>query len=163
MTTSVKQRAFQILKVHFPGDCWSKACDWLLIVLIVANVAGVIVETVESIHARYENDFWAFEVVSVAVFTVEYLARIWIAAEHIHYRNRNPLTARLRFAFSGFALIDLLAIAPFYVSLLLPFADLRILRTLRLLRLFKLVRYSPALATLTRVANEERRALGRAF
>ncbi|MFO1190411.1 MAG: cyclic nucleotide-gated ion channel [Alphaproteobacteria bacterium] len=160
MMTSVKRRVFQILEAHFPDDRWSKAFDWFLIVLIVANVAGAVIETVESIHAQFAPELWAFEVFSVTLFTIEYLGRIWTATEHIRYRNRSPLMARLHFAFSGYALVDLIAIAPFFVGLFVPFVDLRILRTVRLLRLLKLVRYSPALATLARVVIEERRALG---
>ena len=68
--------------------------------------------------------------------------------------------ARIRFAMSGYALIDLAAILPFYLAILFPgFVDLRMLRLFRLLRLLKLIRYSPALSTLSRAVASERRAL----
>ena len=55
--------------------------------------------------------------------------------------------------------IDFFAIAPAYVSLFIPFVDLRFLRLVRLLRLLKIARYSPALSTLAQVIVNERRAL----
>lgn len=70
---------------------------------------------------------------------------------------------RLSYACGPFAIIDLMAILPFYLALILPGFDLRLLRALRLLRLFKLARYSPALASLWRVLVDERRALAAAF
>lgn len=70
---------------------------------------------------------------------------------------------RLSYACGPFAIIDLMAILPFYLALILPGFDLRLLRALRLLRLFKLARYSPALASLWRVLVDERRALAAAL
>ncbi len=163
MAKAFKQRLFRILEAGHPGDRLSLAFDWAMIALILANVAAVVAETVVSLRARYEAEFWTFEVVSVAIFTVEYVARLWVCDEHLSLARRGPLGARLRFAASPYALIDLIAILPFYLVLLLPSADLRILRVFRLLRLLKLTRYSPALATLWRVLVDERRALAAAL
>ncbi len=159
MTQGLKRRVYQVLEVAHPDDRLSHIIDRSLIVLIVANVVAVVIETVEPIHARYEAAFWAFEVASVAIFTVEYLLRLWVCNEHLSLARDGPIKARLKFASTPFALIDLAAILPFYIALILPFADLRLLRVFRLLRLLKLVRYSPALATLGRVLHNERRAL----
>lgn len=159
MAQGLKRRVYQVLEVAHPDDRLSRIIDRSLVVLIVANVVAVVIETVEPIHARYASEFWVFEVASVAIFTVEYLLRMWVCNEHLSLARDGPIEARLKFAVTPFALIDLAAIVPFYIALILPFADLRLLRVFRLLRLLKLVRYSPALATLGRVLRNERRAL----
>jgi len=163
MTETTKQRLYHILERGRPDDRASQIVDWALIVLIVLNVAAAVAATDESLYHDYHGAFWGFEVFSVAVFTVEYLCRLWVATEHISIGRRGPLTARLRFVVSPFGLIDLLAILPFYIGLFVPFADLRVLRVFRLLRLLKLARYSPALATLWQVLVSEKRALAAAF
>ena len=125
---------------------------WLLevalIVLISLNVGAVILETVDSVYARWQPVFDIFEIFSLSIFIIEYLARLWVAPE-------NPETpTRLSWARSPLALVDLFAILPSLLYLLIP-VDLRILRTFRMLRLLKLTRYSPALAMLLAVFREE--------
>ena len=97
---------------------------------------------------------------AVAIFTIEYLTRLWVSIEHAPVASHGKVLGRLRFAMGPYLLIDLLAIAPFYLALIVPAADLRVLRVFRLLRMLKLARYSPGLNTLIRVLSEERRALG---
>ena len=119
-----------------------------LILLITLNVAAVILETVDSIYARWGTFFDLFEIFSLCVFVVEYAARLWVAPENPENRSR------LAWASSPLALIDLLAILPSLLYLFFPI-DLRILRTFRMLRLLKLTRYSPALGMLLDVFREE--------
>jgi voltage-gated potassium channel len=159
MNEEFKRRIYEVLEVAHPDDRLSRVVDRSLIALIVLNVAAAIIETVEPIHIRYQAQFWAFEVFSVAIFSVEYILRIWICDKHLSLMHHGPLKARLKFAVTPYALIDLAAILPFYLALFMPFADLRLLRIFRLLRLLKLLRYSPALASLARVFKNERRAL----
>ena len=159
MPSSLKRRLYQILEDSHPNPWANRLVEWPLMALIVANVAAVALETVEPFRQRHEAALLAFEVVSVAIFTVEYLARLWVCTEHPQIPGESGLKTRLRFMVTPFALIDLLAIAPFYLSLIFPVADTRMLRIFRLLRLLKLARYSPALATLGRVIVDERRAL----
>jgi voltage-gated potassium channel len=163
MIGHLKHRLFQVLEAGHPGDRLSQLFDAAMVLLILANVAAVIAETVGTLQARYGAAFWTFEVVSVAVFTAEYLARLWVATEHPSLARHGAFGGRLRGACGPFMLIDLLAILPFYLALLFPVLDLRMLRVFRLLRLLKLARYSPALATLWRVLVDERRALGAAL
>jgi len=80
----------------------------------------------------------------VAIFTVEYVARLWCIVEAPRYRGLSPSMARLRYALSPLAVVDLVAILPFYLSFLVS-VDLRFLRVLRLLRLLKLSHYFPGL------------------
>jgi voltage-gated potassium channel len=163
MTESAKQRLYHILERGRPDDKVSQFVDWTLVVLIVANVAAAAAATVEPLYDRHKEAFWAFEVFSVAVFTVEYLSRLWVSTEHFSLSRQGPIKARLKFILSPYSLIDLLAILPFYVGLFMPTADLRFVRVFRLLRLLKLARYSPALVTLWQVLVNEKRALGAAL
>lgn len=133
-----------------------------MIVLIVANVAAVTLETVPSIWQAYQTPFHWFELVSVLIFTVEYSLRVWASAESDSAVGKRPWKRRLRYMCSPLAIIDLLAILPFFIGIIAA-VDLRGLRIFRLLRMLKLFRYSPALASLSRVLYMERRALFAAF
>jgi voltage-gated potassium channel len=133
--------------------------DDFMVGLILLNVLAVILESVPSIHAQFAMEFFVFDIVSVAIFTVEYASRLWASIEIPAIRQRGPVLGRLVFASRPSQIIDFLAFAPTYLSLLMPAADLRVLRMFRLLRFLKLVRYSPAMVTLGRALYEERRAL----
>ncbi len=133
--------------------------DDFMVVMILANVLAVILESVPSIHAEFATAFSVFDVVSVAIFTIEYALRLWASIEIPAVRQRGPLLGRLMFARRPAQIIDFLAFAPSYLSVFMPAADLRVLRMFRLLRFLKLVRYSPAMVTLGRALYEERRAL----
>ncbi len=133
--------------------------DDFMVVLIMANVFAVVLESVPAIHAQFALEFFVFDVISVALFTVEYAMRIWASIEIPAIRQRGALMGRLMFAGRPSQVIDLLAFAPSYLAFMFPGADLRVLRVFRLLRFLKLVRYSPAMMTLGRALYEERRAL----
>ena len=130
-----------------------------LIGLIIANVIAAALESVPEIDAVYGQLFDGFELLSVAVFTLEFLLRLWAVPEDIRFRAKGPVMGRFRYALQPLMLIDVLAIAPFYIGLFLPIADLRFLRIFRLLRLLKIARYSPALSTLWHIISSESRAL----
>lgn len=142
---------------------WTRRVDIFLIVLITLNVLAVVLESVAAIEARFATAFYLFEIFSVSVFTVEYLTRVWcIVDSPWHPEPLHPVWGRVRYVFSIMALIDLLAIAPFYLGFFVQ-ADLRFLRALRLLRIFKLTRYSSAMTMLFQVFREERRTIGAAM
>lgn len=156
--TRLRRRTYQILEVARGGDTASRAADVFLIVLISANVAAIILESMPAVLAAHRDFFAAFEAFSVAVFTVEYLLRLWAAAEDDRRRG-SAARRRLRWAVSPIALCDLLAILPAWLALFVGL-DLRFLRVLRLLRLFKLTRYSRAMGLLAQVFREEAATFG---
>lgn len=153
-----RKAAFDIIEEGPSDRLLPKLVDLGLVALICVNVLAVCLETVPEISAAHEGLFLAIEVVSVAIFTVEYAVRIWVAPEHLAYSGMGPGKARLRYALSPFAVIDLLAILPFYLAFLVPF-DLRVLRVFRLVRFFKLTRYSTGMRSLARAVQAEWRAL----
>jgi voltage-gated potassium channel len=117
-----------------------------------------VLESVPRYEAAYDSLFKAIELVSLVIFTLEYLLRIWATPEHPAYRALKPLQARLRYAMSTDGLIDLVSVLPFWLAFLLP-SELRIILLFRIVRFLKLTRYSPALRSLLEVLYTERRAL----
>jgi voltage-gated potassium channel len=153
-----RHRTWEVLEAARPGDRPSRAFDVGILLLIGVNVVAVILETVPGIETRFGGAFLWFERVSVAVFSVEYLARIWSAPADPRYTG--ALRGRLRYAVTPMALVDLLAVLPFF----LPFVgvDLRFVRALRLMRLFRVAkagRYVSALRLFRAVAVAKKEEL----
>jgi voltage-gated potassium channel len=136
-----------------------KAIDWFLIVMIVLNVIAVVLESIEHLSIAHGPAFHVFDLFSVAVFSVEYLLRLWTAVEMDDPRYRHPVWGRLRWMVSAMAIIDLLSVLPFYLGMFVEM-DLRAIRVLRVLRVFKLGRYSMAINVMVAVARQEARAIG---
>lgn len=130
-----------------------------LAVLIIVNVAGVVLESVDSVDRRFGAYLWWLEQVATAIFAVEYLLRAWACVEIHHGQFRNPFWGRLRYLVGFFALIDLVAILPAVLGML-GAGDLRTLRLLRLLRMLKLTRHATIFNLLWAVFREEARSLG---
>lgn len=153
---TLRKRIYRILdRDHGPGSRMT-LIDLFLSTLIIVNAIAVMAETLPYVHFRYRPYFVTLETASVAVFTVEYLLRLWVCVERPELYGRR--FARLRYMVTPLAVIDLLAILPFYLSFFVHI-DLRFLRVLRLLRILKLSRYSLALTTLLGVLEEESSAL----
>jgi voltage-gated potassium channel len=154
-TASARARAHRILEVAAADDATSRAFDVSLMCLIVANLVAAILETVPSLHAEYRRGFELFELASVAVFSLEYAARVWSCTVVPKYGH--PVTGRLRFMATPMSLVDLAAILPFYLPFLgFDLRQLRVLRLFRLLRAAKFARYSHSLQLILRVAVKRR-------
>lgn len=153
-----RERGYQLLEGGFPGGRVAWWIAAVIVALIVANAVAIILESDPAHFSRYRNAFDAFEAFSVAVFTIEYLLRVWVAPEHGRYRDLPAWSARLRYLVSPFALIDLIAILPAYLGVFLDI-DLRYLRLLRLLRLLKLTHYFKGLGIFFSVVQSELRTL----
>jgi voltage-gated potassium channel len=159
MNQGLKARIFRILE---PGDENGKYFEPFIMVLIVLNVAVVVLETVDWLNASYGRLFRAFDLFSVAVFTVEYLLRAWVCTENPKFKT--PFSGRLHYLITPMAIVDLMAILPFYLPFIFP--ELRFVRAIRLFRLFrilKMVRYSDALKTFAEVLNLKKEELGVTF
>ena len=121
---------------HREGNM-QKSVDRWIGALIVANLFAMLFEHVPAVYEPNAHLFHWFDVVSVMIFTAEYLLRLYVAPEDPEFaKGGHP---HLRYVRSPFAIIDLLAILPFYLQAFLP-VDLRVLRFLRLLRILKLFR-----------------------
>lgn len=150
---TLRKKLAIILEERNQSDLSIRLFHYFLIGLILMNVLAVILTTVNSIEEQYHFELMIFEVFSVGIFTLEYGLRLWAAAE-FHAPELPPWRARLKYATSVMAVIDLLAILPFYFGLFIQL-DLRFLRIMRLLRVFKLGRYSFAMQMLLEVLRKE--------
>jgi voltage-gated potassium channel len=134
-----KERIYEILSDPPEGDTFGNTVSISILALIALNVFVGIFETVPSLYSEHQNFFYYFELVSVIIFTVEYVLRIWSCTSQKEFQN--PITGRLKLMRTPMALIDVLAIAPFYIQIFLPTGfDLRFIRALRLFRLFRMFR-----------------------
>ena len=154
-----RQRVYEILDAARSEDPAGRVVDAVLIALISANAVAVVIESVPSIALAWQPFFDAFETFSVAIFSIEYVFRVWSAVESPDPRFHAPVLGRLRHMITPMALIDLVAILPFYLAFFVE-ADLRILRVLRLLRIFKLTRYASSISLLSQVLKEESQSIG---
>ena len=161
-STTWRNVAHQLLESRVRRSPASDLIGRFIVTLIVLNGLAVVLESNPRIFAACRDYFFAFEVFSVSIFTLEYIARLWAAAEHPRFRGTSPWRARLRYAIKPMAIVDLLAIAPFYLSLLIPI-DLRYLRLFRLLRLVKLSHYFNGLHVFASVLRREAGAIAGAL
>lgn len=142
-------RAFRILFHHE-----TRAERWFDIGLILAILASVLVallDSVEALHARYGASFLAIEFGFTALFTLEYLLRLW------------SLRRPWQYARSFFGVIDLLSLLPMYLALLYLDAHfliiVRVLRVLRIFRVLQMVRYQNDAAVLLTALHRSRRKI----
>lgn len=156
--SELRRRVYNALEEGPVGPGPGIWIDRLLVALILVNLAAVVLESMPAIGARYEKTFDVIEYFSLVVFTVEYGFRVWSAVEHGPHRDMPSLRARLKYVFSAPGLVDLIAVLPFWLTLLLP-PDFRFLLVFRMVRFFKIARYSPAMRSLLDVLYRERRAL----
>ena len=136
-------------------DRWSHRFDVGLMALIILSVIGVMLESVPLIAEQFGPALFTFETAAVLVFTVEYVGRLWTCT--LDKRFTGAVNGRLRWARSPLAIVDLLAVLPFYLPFLgVDARFLRVLRLLRILRLAKLQRYMKSLLLLGKVWSNRR-------
>lgn len=155
----IRHRFYEVLEFSSKDNWLSRLDDIFLMALIGLNAIAVVLETEKEIFSKYKNIFEYFELISICIFTVEYILRIWICTEKERYNK--PFWGRLRFIFTPLALVDLFAILPFYIPFIIP-VDLRFIRILRLfrvVRLLKLSRYVDAVKKIGRVVREKKEEL----
>lgn len=159
MYEKIKYHVYDILVETDDDELIDKIVAVLLMILILINVLAVVLETVDSLNEKYGNVFYAIEIVSVAIFTIEYILRLWIATYTPRYSR--PILGRIRYALSPLAVIDLLAILPVFLPLIFPndLLFIRFLRVFRLFRLLKLNRYVESLNRLDDVIKAKKEEL----
>ena len=128
---TLRGKTYDVIFGHERG--WGRHFDALLIIMIIASVVAVMLDSVAGFRQRYAGQLLVIEWGFTLLFTIEYVARVWSA---------RPVRA---YTLSFFGVIDLLSILPTYLSLLLPggqyLAVIRVLRVVRVFRVFKLARF----------------------
>lgn len=163
MTKTIKAEICSVLINQDINDKRVKTFDIILFSLILISILTLILETDKMIGARLENTFYLFEMVMIFIFSIEYTLRIWCCTCDERYSR--PILGRIKYAFTPLMLIDLLAIAPFYMPIMSDnFLFLRIFRLTRIFfRLLKLTKHSPGINNLISAINKTKRELGLSF
>jgi voltage-gated potassium channel len=151
MYLNLKNRIYAILE---PGDEDSRGFDFFIISLIILNIVAFALETVPGIARDYSGAFVYFELFSISIFSIEYVLRVWSC--NAHDISNSPIMSRIRYILTPFALIDLMAILPFYLPMVFP--NLMFMRGIRLLRIFrvlKLTKYAESYSILAKVVRSK--------
>ena len=154
---TLRGRIYHFLSSTRSASGINKAFNLFIVMLIMLNIVAMVLESVQKVHDLVPGCFLWFECFSVAVFSVEYVLRIWSCVEEPRYSH--PFLGRLRFALTPLALVDLSAVLPFYLRFI--HADLRVMRMFRMIRIMrvmriaKLGRYSESLQMLVRVLRSK--------
>ncbi len=150
-----KRRVFHILEGDV-ADPASRFCEIFIAALVILNVLAIILESVPEIHEAAGAYFHVFDLFSVVIFSIEYLLRVWSYSEKYTEPGDSPWKGRKEYMFSFFGLVDFFSTVPFYLQLLMPGTDLRVLRMFRLLRIFKLSRYNSAMDDMFEAIKSEK-------
>ncbi len=161
-TERLQRSVFALLEPEVDRPYSLGILNWGLLVLILLNVLAVILESIESIRVQFGAFFQGLLLVSMLVFTVEYVLRVWTCPLHPSGLYKKPIRGRVRYILSPLPIIDLAAILPFWLGTIVGL-DLRFLRLFRLLWILKIARFLPAVATLRNVLKRERRTLVAVF
>lgn len=149
-----KKRIFDIIQIGKKDDFVSRAFDLSIVIAIVVNIAVLFLETFEE-AAEYFDILRAIELITIIIFGIEYLLRIW-TAEYL-YPDKSKGKAALRFLVSFDGIVDLCTILPFFF--LSGFVALRMLRVVRILHLFRINAYYDSFNVITSVLREKKNQL----
>ena len=152
---SIKLRAYNLIRDDGRSSRSGFIFEGFIIFLICLSVITIILETMQGLSESVLIAIYYIEIFTVLIFTVEYVLRLW-TADH-RYPGLKFGTAQIKYIVSFMAIIDLLAILPFYLPFFIAM-DLRVLRMFRLFRLFRLLkvsRYTDAISTLGGVLKKK--------
>jgi voltage-gated potassium channel len=155
---AIKKRCRQILDTVNKRDKITKVFNVSLLLLILFNVFFNIISTVDSINDEYEKFFNWFEFISIIIFTIEYILRIWSCTENRKYSK--SIKGRLKYILTPLMLVDLIAILPFYITLgNFSLTEVRIFRMLRVFKILKVGRYYSASKMFLKVIKKKKEEL----
>ena len=158
MYKTIKHKIYNIICDDNQHNTVGKIFNTVIVLLILLNVVTIVADTFD-LPSTAKTVINYIDTISVIIFTIEYLLRIFTA--DLLFPNISPIRARLKYIFSFMAIVDLLAILPFYIPFVIKIdlRSLRLLRLLRLVRLFKLNRYTSALRTVGAVLAKKKNQL----
>ena len=154
----MKSRIWEFLEPAKPGDTAGRAFDIFMLCLIFLNVIAFVVGTVHAVRVRWGRVLHVFEIVSVLVFSLEYVGRLWTCTASKAFAA--PIKGRLRFIRRPMSVVDLLSVLPFYLPFLgVDFRVLRALRLFRIIRVVKVGRYYSSLQLIGKVFRQKKEEL----
>lgn len=159
---TLRRRLYLILTPDKKGGIIEKIFEFVLVATIILNIFLIVLDSIPSVHDPYALAFGAFETFSLIFFTVEYVARVYSIVENPKFAH--PIRGRLKYMRTPIAIVDLLAILPFYFRFLtIDLRFLRIFRLMALFRMFKIARYLHALKIFQRVLKDRKEQLVLSF
>ncbi len=156
LLNSLRKAVSALFDQNLPASLASKIVSAIIVATILLSIASVVLESEAGFRAEHGLLLVNVERAATAVFSVEYLLRVWSSVDRIESRYRHPVWGRLRYIARPVAIIDLLAVLPAFLG----DYDLRVLRLLRLLRMLKLTRHSEAFAMIWAVFRKEATTVG---
>lgn len=157
-TAAVKRRVFKIIQIGNMSDVPSMSFDIFIIIVILANISVTFIQTFEE-AAGYAGVIGTVELITMVIFLLEYILRIWTA--DCLYPEKSYPAAVLRFAVSFYGVVDLLTILPYFCPFFIPSGAIafRMLRVVRILHLFRINSRYDAFNVITEVLKDKRNAL----
>lgn len=147
---SIRRKVHQLLERESHSKL-AMFVHYFLMILILLTVVAVILESDHDIYNRHRTFFSILEIISLTVFTLEYLLRVWSSSE---LKKFSGWQGRFKYMLTPMALIDLMAVLPSLLGLFFS-RDMMVLRSLRLIRVFKLTRYSRSMNLILSVLRQE--------
>lgn len=154
----VKKRVFEIIQIGNQTDIPSLIFDVFIVFIIVLNIVITFCQTFARL-ARYASLLQTVELVTIVIFTVEYILRLW-TAQYL-YPDMGHGQAKWKFAVSFYGVVDLLTILPYFLPFVFPSGAVafRMFRVVRILRLFRINAKYDAFHVITTVLKEKRNQL----
>ena len=155
---SIKRRVFKIIQIGNISDIPSMSFDIFIILVILANISVTFFQTFDE-AAGYAGVIGSVELVTMIIFLLEYILRIWTA--DCLYPEKSYPAAVFRFAVSFYGVVDLLTILPYFCPFFIPSGAVafRMLRVVRILHLFRINTRYDAFNVITEVLKDKRNAL----
>ena len=154
----IRERIFNIIQIGKRDDFISMAFDVFIVVVILSNLAATFLSTFREFD-DYKSLFDVIELVTIIIFSIEYILRLWTA--DFLFPDRSRIKSTFRFVFSFYGIIDLLTFFPFYLPLVFPAGAVafRMLRVIRIFRLFKINSTYDAFNVITDVLKDKKNQL----
>lgn len=153
---SFRKAVSAVFDQNLPASLASRVVSSIVVTTILVSIASVVLESETGFRTAHSLLLVDIERVATAIFSLEYVFRVWSSVDRIESRYRHPIWGRLRYMLRPVAIIDLLAVLPAFLG----DYDLRVLRLLRLLRMLKLTRHSEAFAMIWAVFRKEAATVG---
>jgi voltage-gated potassium channel len=147
----MKKKVFNIIQIGDKSNRLSRLFDIFIAIVICANILVTFLQTFDELAFLFPV-FHVIEVITILIFCVEYILRIW-TADYL-YPDKSELRSRLRFLISFDGIIDLLTILPFFF--LSGMVIFRMLRVARIFHLFRLNARYDSFNVITTVLYEKR-------
>lgn len=154
----IKKRIFKIIQIGNREDIPSLCFDIFIVFVILANISVTFLQTFEE-ASGYSGVMGAIELVTMVIFLVEYILRVW-TADGLYPEKTYP-AAVFRFMVSFYGVVDLLTILPYFCPFFIPSGAIafRMLRVVRILHLFRINSRYDAFNVITEVLRDKRNAL----